>query len=238
MDIVIIVAILVVVGFITYLYLDRQAQMRRQRAEEVRRQDNEARRRAEEDRQREDELRRRAEETRRYQEQQQQRLYNALTVTVADSNEIVSKLPSVLSRAGGSLSTAEREFSAGAFAPFWDAVEDAAYWLAKYKDYIDKLNRNAETYTRDVSQFSGMPPTFQFSVKDLPEARRTVERMSAIVRKGQTNINFATIYEQRKTNKLLMAGFSTLNDTLKGLEYRLNASLYNLSVSLSNTTKR
>ena len=56
-------------------------------------------------------------------------------------------------------------------------------------------------------------------------ATATAERMQAIVRKAQRNFQFATIYEQRKTNQILVAGFTTLAQALNQMTGQITASI-------------
>jgi hypothetical protein len=53
--------------------------------------------------------------------------------------------------------------------------------------------------------------------------------MTALVRTAQKNFQFATIYEQRKTNSLLVAGFTTLSRALHGVGAQLNDGFAKLS---------
>jgi hypothetical protein len=49
-----------------------------------------------------------------------------------------------------------------------------------------------------------------------------------IVRKAQSDFQFATIYEQRKTNQLLVAGFTNLAQALDGMGQRIASSIDDL----------
>jgi hypothetical protein len=53
------------------------------------------------------------------------------------------------------------------------------------------------------------------------------------VRAAQRDFEFATIFEQRKTNRLLVAGFSTLGQAMGELASRFEASLSELATSLA-----
>jgi methyl-accepting chemotaxis protein len=56
-------------------------------------------------------------------------------------------------------------------------------------------------------------------------AKDSAGRLQRIVRKAQRNFEFATIYEQRKTNEILIAGFATLGEAIYGLGSRLEQSI-------------
>jgi hypothetical protein len=73
--------------------------------------------------------------------------------------------------------------------------------------------------------------------RPLPDARPAAARFAAIVRKAQTNFQFAVIFEQRKTNQLLHTGFGNLGAAIYSLGDSINASLSNLSKSLQAQNK-
>ena len=64
---------------------------------------------------------------------------------------------------------------------------------------------------------------------ELPDARPTAQRLAVVVRKAQKDFHFATIFEQRKTNKILVAGFSTLASAIYEIGDAISYSLNNLA---------
>jgi hypothetical protein len=56
--------------------------------------------------------------------------------------------------------------------------------------------------------------------------------MKSIVRTAQRNFHFASIYEHRKTNQLLVAGFSTLGQALGSMTQEITSSINDLGVSV------
>ena len=86
------------------------------------------------------------------------------------------------------------------------------------------------------------PPSLDLGMEVLPDPTKTVERMHTIVRLAQRDFQFATIYEQRKTNqlldknnRLLEVGFSNLEQGLRDIHRRIgDASVY-LAGSLSSS---
>jgi hypothetical protein len=57
--------------------------------------------------------------------------------------------------------------------------------------------------------------------------------MRGIVRRAQKDFQFASIYEQRKTNQLLVGGFASLAQAINQLGDRLQSSLESLATSIS-----
>lgn len=191
-----------------------------------------AARKLENDRKRQaDEQRRREQEARKA---SQLAIQGRLKTIVSNSRHMASELSSLVNSAERSLSRAEFEFIDGAFAPFWDAVEQCANHLATFDSHIRILESNARNYKDVAQQFESEPPFFELGISVFPDATRTVERMQAVVRRAQKHFQFATIYEQRKTNQLLVTGFRNLGDALAGLQDRLESSIEQFASSLTS----
>lgn len=60
--------------------------------------------------------------------------------------------------------------------------------------------------------------------------------MKAIVQTAQRNFQFATIYEQRKTNQILVAGFTNLAQALDRMTWQITASIDDLAGSVDVMT--
>jgi hypothetical protein len=171
-------------------------------------------------------------EERRAHENEQRRIEDSLANLSGEVNALGAKLPSCISDAERNLDTAEREFSDGAFAPFWDAVEGATTNLATFDDSIRRMTSNATEYLETAKKLDRNAGALQLAQSRVPNPSSIVERLRSVVRKGQKNFQFATIYEQRKTNKLLVSGFSTLGQALYDLQDRMHASLAELRSSV------
>ena len=133
------------------------------------------------------------------------------------------------------LNKAEHEFSEGAFEPFWAEVESATNQLAAYHQGIQSVERGATEYSRRSSVLSVRVPSFKMPLGELRDARPVAARLSQIVRRAQKDIQFATIYQQRKTNQLLYAGFGTLASAIDRMQTSIVGALEDLSVSLNTT---
>jgi len=130
------------------------------------------------------------------------------------------------------LNQAEIDFADGTFAPFWDSVEKAAQALGRFDERVRQINSNASHYAKLVEQYEEAPPAFPLhvqSVEKLAVAKATAERMKRIVRNAQSNFQFAMIFEQRKTNQILVAGFTNLAQALEQMTWRITASIGGLT---------
>ena len=153
-------------------------------------------------------------------------------------NGALTRLPFTLADANSALEQADQLFREGAFSPFWAAVEKAVTCLARYDKDIGTITTNA---TRIAEAMTKLAPTndgrLQASLSrgSIPPALSTIQKMERIVHKAQRDIRFATIYEQRRTNGILVAGFANLGCALDALGSQIQASLQNLAASIDSS---
>lgn len=164
---------------------------------------------------------------------EQRSLQVSLTNHVSKSVQMASGLSQLAQRADRALDVAEREFAEGVFAPFWDAIESAVRDLATFTSHTEAIVSHARQHREEAPRLNGKPPQFQIGIDTLPDATHVAKRMQSIVRRAQKSFHFATIYEQRKTNQLLVAGFSNLAHAINDLGDRLDSSLEQLSSAVS-----
>jgi len=148
-----------------------------------------------------------------------------------DSFESISNY---LSLADKHLDQAEVDFADGAFAPFWDSIEKAANMLGCFDEGIRRLNDNLSHYIELTKKYEDTPPEFPVahqSIAKLGLGTATATRMETIVRNAQRNFQFAMIYEQRKTNQLLVAGSITLEQALDQIAWHITTSMDSLITS-------
>jgi uncharacterized membrane protein len=213
------IAIGAIIGFLVPIILESQRRAARDEEERKQRRAREAQAKQERDRA--------AAEL----ERQKQQLANLLSTTQRDFLTIPELVPS----ADAHLDRAERDFADGAFAPFWDEIEHATNKLAAYQNGVRGVSRNADAYEQQASKLSVRVPKFSLPDGKLPDARPVAQRLSQIVRTAQRNFQFATIYEQRKTNQLLYAGFSSLGHAISSLGSVISSSLDDLSRSVQSS---
>jgi len=148
--------------------------------------------------------------------------------------EILNTIPS----ANDALDNAEDEFRGGFFAPFWDEIEIATNQLASYNDYLHGINFCIDQYWKyiqDLDEKYNSQVELCVLPGKLPDPIAVANRLAKTVRKAQKNFEFSTIYEQRKTNKLLYEGFRNLGDAIYSLGDRITDSLNNLSYTLNSS---
>ncbi len=167
-----------------------------------------------------------------YENNQNQVLCNAQEL-VSESKQEVDGLYNHIQAAEKYLDQAVIEFHERAFAPYWDAVESAINNLGYFDQSISKIVANKNKHEEFIVQLDNEPPSFSVSATNLPNARNTSERMRKVVRQAQKDFEFATIYEQRKTNQILVAGFGSLANAINNMTYRIEDSISSLSSAIS-----
>jgi len=153
---------------------------------------------------------------------------------------LFESMPKHLDSAEKWLDHAEVDFAESAFAPFWDSVENAANWLARFDEGVRQIKDESSHYTELIGKYEDTPLQFPLaprSVEKLSVGMATAERMKVIVRTAERDFQFAMIYEQRKTNQILVAGFNTLAEALEQMTSQITASLDDLADSV-NTSLR
>ena len=179
-------------------------------------------------------------ETQRLEEERQQAEYRASLVDFGDQSlSLFEEMPRHLMTTEELLDQAELEFQERAFAPFWDSVERAATHLGQYDENVRMITDNAQQHCDVAQRYEGNVPPFpmnESSVNGVQAANPSNKRLRSVVRTAQRDFEFATIYEQRKTNQLLVAGFTNLAQALEGMEQRIASSIDNLSSQMTLMT--
>lgn len=177
-----------------------------------------------------------AEEARRQRHRDKQRGYRDQMIALGEQSMVLfESMPNHLLSAEEYLDQAEVEFADGAFAPFWDCIENTAKTLGRFNEGVHHIKDNSSRYGELIKEYEDTPPKFPLahqSVTKLGVGTATAERMQAIVRKAQHDFQFATIYEQRKTNQILVAGFTNLAQALQDMTWQLTASIDALASSV------
>jgi vacuolar-type H+-ATPase subunit E/Vma4 len=165
-------------------------------------------------------------------------MVQVLNNQVISIKELYGEILDSTSIADDALNTAGDEFYGGYYAPFWDQIEVATNQLASCNNYLHNINSHVDKYW---SQIQDLDKEYSGQVKScvlpgtLPDLQGTAKRLATTVRMAQRNFEFSTIYEQRKTNKLLYEGFSNLGDAIYSLGDRITDSLNDLSRNLESS---
>ena len=174
-------------------------------------------------------------------EDKQFEYYYSLNCIAEDSLVSFETAPKLLVQVKDLLDRANDDFQERAFGPFWDSIEQAALQLGAVDDRVQSITINTKRYLTVATEYDGTAEVFPIPNSAVGELRKasskTVQHMATLVRKAQCDFEFALIFEQRRTNKILLAGFTNLADVLEGIETRIGDSLDALAKQISLGSK-
>lgn len=130
------------------------------------------------------------------------------------------------------------EFQSSAFAPFWDAIENAARFLDLCHASYAAIQSNRLKYYQVLAPSEHNFPVLESQLAALDDPSQALAEFRRLVRQGQTNLGFAQIWEHRATRQSIVAGFQTLADGIRHLEATLVKSLDQLRRSVSSDLAR
>lgn len=154
--------------------------------------------------------------------------------TYQSSEQTLAQLSDLLPHASAALRQADNEFKEGAFAPFWDRIENAATHLAAFDRLAREFRGRADVYYQGLGQRAHTFPPLPVRLEDIPDARPIAMELRRLVRLGQTHFQFAMIWEHRKTREVLISGFRTLGEAVDGIGAAIQSSLTDLERSLDS----
>lgn len=158
-------------------------------------------------------------------------LSSELLETNNKASELASYIPGWLSGINDDLNDARDAFNENLYAPFWDNIEQAMSSIDSYYDCVDGLRELVEYYTECTVEYrprEGEIISFPVNLKVVSAFNKITEleaKMQDIIRPAQSNIDFASIYEMRRTNQILVAGFQNLSSAISGLGNTLSEQL-------------
>lgn len=143
------------------------------------------------------------------------------------------ELPPILTKTCEALDSAETEYSERAYGPFWDCIAKAAQLLASYKVEVERMTEYGKQYSRLLEGREHSFPEALSIPQQIPDPTSLVARLRDIARKGQKDHQFAVIWEHHKTRRVLVEGFSTLENVLWHLGDNLQMSLEACAAEIS-----
>jgi hypothetical protein len=172
-------------------------------------------------------------------ERERQRQRNAQATAIAAQEErgkirqSVHDLSNCWDRAAALIQLAKAEFAASSFGSFWDAVERATAEVTNGDRQMRALSAQIREYSRRIAD-NASSSRMIFPSVDVPPFDELVDELSDIVRAGQSNFQFAVIWEHRRTRATLLDGFATLSDAIYGVETVIRASNRELRLSIED----
>lgn len=169
--------------------------------------------------------------------EREERRIRELQCLVAETARLSQSIPAHLRYATAALDLAEREFNEGLLDPFWDAIETATKELAT----VDATSRyvaanldrcRQEAKKADLNRDSAAP--IAIGLSHLPRIPPLYARLLASVRNAQRRADYSTIFHLRRTNVILVQGFTTFGQALYDIGARLESSLNDVNVAIAH----
>lgn len=129
--------------------------------------------------------------------------------------ERANKCAEAVSRA---LRVAEDEYAARAYAPFWDAVQSAIESLRAGNLECARIAEDAKRYRALLNERDHDFPPFPLRLSQLPDFKLLATGIAATIRRGQTDYQFAMVFEQRAIRGTLVSGVQNVVAVLADLE--------------------
>jgi len=149
-------------------------------------------------------------------------------------------MPVHLADAERHLDQAEKDFRDRVFSPFWDAVEAATTSLAQFSQSVELITSGCIEYGQLVQGYEGTRLQFPIrsdSILPIGVATTTSERLGRVVRLAQQDFQFATIFEQHKTNRILIQGFNSLAEAIALMTTRLEEAIRSLEAAVNRMNR-
>lgn len=159
-----------------------------------------------------------------------------LNITCDCAISSFEKIPDFLFGAQKHLTQAKTDFSERAFSPFWDSIEKSLEMIGGYGECIQNISKHMSSYKKYALRYDGTPPSFPLTDESIESVKSTttvVDQFHAIVRLAQRDFQFASIYEQRKTNRILVSGFNTIAEAIHGIGDDITRTVRDFSTQTS-----
>lgn len=150
------------------------------------------------------------------------------------SVNLVQEMPEIARQASSALDRAEGEFNERVFVPFWEAMGIAVKYLATFDGNLKAIISQRDAYTRLLPRIDERPKPFAIDVSVIPDAAEIASRMARMARTAHKDRDFAQVFGAWKTNELLIAGFSSIQDAMSNLSSNLTRSIHDLKWTLGD----
>ncbi|MDZ4780200.1 MAG: hypothetical protein SGJ19_08110 [Planctomycetia bacterium] len=201
------------VGFEAYVAFARSAKERTLAADQMAARSDEEKRRSDQ----------KLAEAVRGEQEKRQRLEGYLAVV----NKNTAVIPERVNNAKIALDRADKEFEGGYLDPFWDEIERAITELA----FVDRAAREVQAalqaYSEEpIKDWSDPVGAAKLStaVTHLPSTTQLYERLRGTIRRTQTSDKYTLVFHVRRTNKILVHGFTTLGDAINDMGWRISVA--------------
>jgi hypothetical protein len=133
------------------------------------------------------------------------------------------------------LDVAAREFQQHRFAPFWDAMENAAKFIGQCKLVQGYLAFDIDQYVNALSGRLHDFPTWDHAINEISNIEPELHRFAELKDAAEADYQFASMREFRETRQVMIAEFRTLGEALRHLERAVVSSISDLKRSVDRS---
>lgn len=173
-----------------------------------------------------------------------QNLQRQLENSAVEANRLalyyLDSLPGHLSSAAESLAQAETDWDEHVYNPFWTSIEYCAVHLSNFSSAVQSINSASERYRNAALSYDGQLAPFSVTMisVDAMNAQRTIyERMKKMTRRAQGDVNFASIFEMWRGNKIAEKGFASLQSAITQMSSDISDQISSLRSSVEHVAK-
>ena len=168
----------------------------------------------------------------------QKSLLHQIGVVNQKAIEISRNLPEHILKINDAIHSTQKLYDASLFAPFWDKIEHTVLLIENYYNDIKNISLASKEYIKLLSEYNGIAgkvEPFPFNsdfIAELDKRDDINNSFNRVLQLAQSNINFASIYEMRKSNQLLTMGFTNLANAINGMSSSLSHQISSLQNNL------
>jgi hypothetical protein len=155
-----------------------------------------------------------------------------LAQLAAEAQAAARSLPIILGDAEITLDRAHDELRSLLPSPFWEAMEEVVVSLNAFQQALSVIEASRSAYLMQAAQLGSGVPEFTLGVSVLPDPAATHSRLNRLYREAQALDRFPMVYEQRRTNAILITGFRSLGQAIERLGGRIVDEISSLAASL------
>lgn len=163
---------------------------------------------------------------------------NQLDSMVTDLSALHETLNPLLDQAALNISRAESELNDDSVGAFWDEIEAATRRFAQYNNSISVILKLTEDHAR---RSAALPSNFRPKVLEqqtLPDGEHLLSQMAKIVKRARRNPQWESIFQQRRTNDILVRGFESLGEAMESLQDTISSGFSDLAHVLHSSVDR
>jgi len=156
---------------------------------------------------------------------------------IITANKNLKKLREISLKIDRSIKKTETEFNDNAFSSYWDNIEILISYFLEYNSNLRDFPYSRERYYDLLKGRKHNFPEFPIIKTMLPNIESQLKEFKRVVRFGITNYEFASIYEHRKTRKVLIDSFNNLAEALNNIENKVDQALTNFNQRFKKNLK-